>query len=127
MTTTSGTATSAKNLLTLDKNMCDSMHCFCAQGIASQELLLWFNHVCAATGSSLEELAKAAVDMEWKRPACRRQQGEGKAWLRRLFRPKLWQGKLYKGSAAETWLLVLLLRWFTLSMGWNEIEEIRTK
>ena len=117
----------SRNLLTLDKIMCDSMHCYCAQGIASQELLLWFNHVSAATGSSLEELAKAAVDMEWKRPACRRQHGEGKAWLRRLFRPKLWQGKLYKGSAAETWLLVLLLRWFTLSMGWNEVEEIRTK
>ncbi|CAE7582345.1 unnamed protein product [Symbiodinium sp. CCMP2456] len=114
-----------RHLLKLDMVMNDNMHCYFAQGIASQELVLFTSAVCDATGFSVAQLGKAAADAGWLRPACYRKHGESKHWLARLFRESLWKGNMFKGSASQCESLVLLIRWYAVALQWNAVPALR--
>ena len=114
-----------RHLLKLDMVMNDNMHCYYAQGIASQELVLFTSAVCEATGFSVAQLGKSAADAGWLRPACYRKHGESKQWLARLFRESLWKGNMFKGSASQCESLVLLIRWYAVALQWNAVPALR--
>ena len=113
-----------KSLLQLNSCCNDSMHCYFANGIGSQELLLFWKAARDRMGIDLEQLQEAVLEAGWKRSTQHRREGQTAYWLKRLFRPKLWEGVLYKGSAGQTRLLLSVLRWFARQL-WSNEPDLR--
>ena len=118
-------APSRRSLLRLEIAMNDQMHCYFAQGIASQELQLYLTAVRETTGITMKNIADCVVEGNWLRPGHSRSHGESKHWQRRLFRDSLWRSGMFKGSASQCITLIPLVRWLTLAMGWNRLASIR--
>ena len=115
----------ARSQLSLGKVCNDSMHCYFANGIAGLEMLLFLQQVKRKLGVGVERIADAACSAGWQRPARKRSQhGETAYWHKRLWRPTLFIGDFYKGSASQTVALMSLLRWFTLQLGWSDVAAI---
>lgn len=113
-----------RSLLQLQTCCNDAMHCYFANGIGSQELLLYWTAVQNRLGVTLQQLQDAISQAGWKRPTQHRRHGQTAYWLKRLFRPKLWEGVMYKGSATETLVLLSLLRWFARQL-WSNYPDLR--
>ncbi len=116
----------ARTMLPLSKLVLDAVHCYWANGVAAQELLLLMDALQTRFGITLEQIQTSVGDVDWKsskrdlRSASKR---------RHMFSAPMWKGDLYKGSATDAYYLVPLVLFYASELlpseGCPELECFR--
>ena len=94
----------------------DSMHCYFSNGIVNAEIILLLQKAEEELNVTRDSLCRQMKAEGW-----RRRGAESAHWCQRLWAAPLF-GEVYKGSAAQTVALFLLLQWFALQ--WLNIANL---
>ena len=86
----------------------DAMHCYFSNGICNAEMCLFLQEVQKHMDVTTDSLSRQMQSEGW-----RRRGNENAHWCRKLWGAPLF-GEVYKGSAAQTVALFLLLQWFAI-------------
>ena len=89
--------------LNLDHLIIDSTHCYYANGIASQELLLMMQIFEKKHGITTEMWQQTIRDVPWR---CRDEHFRAPSARAFLFQQSFWSGEMFKGSASQVWFLL---------------------
>ena len=114
----------AREVLSLEKIIIDPLHCYFANGIASQEMVLLQQWLETTKGVTLNDLAASVRQVEW---TCCSKQYRSPSARGFLFHQPLWQGVCYKGSASSVWYLFSLFSYYTSEFSSNDDDpELRS-
>ena len=86
----------ARSVLGVEKIIIDPLHCYWANGIAAQELLLLVTCLEERYGITLDALASSVSGVSWR---CSSKQFSSPSSRKFLFHKPLWQGNFYRESA----------------------------
>lgn len=103
----------ARSEMPLTKVIFDAHHCYYANGVAAQELLLFVNRLREKTGVGLADLATSSSEVDWH---CS-DQHLTPAQRRYLFHESFWSGTYFKGSASQTYCLLSLVHYYGYALG----------
>ena len=106
----------ARSLFHIDMICNDSMHCYFSNGICNAEICLLLERAEKKVQITADNLCRQMQAEGWHRRG-----SENAHWCRRLWGSPLF-GEVYKGSAAQTVALFLLLQWFALQ--WLHMPEM---
>lgn len=97
-----------RDMLPLDLCILDSCHCYYANGIFAQEIVLLQTALATHFDVDLTLLAQSMVELPWW---CKDERFSAKGTRKHWFHPSLWEGSLYKGQASVVWYILPWL-WF---------------
>lgn len=115
----------ARRLLPLSKLVLDATHCYFANGIAAQELVLLMHFLESQLGITLKNLQTAVGEVCWK---CANPRFNSSSKRKYLFEETFWKGDLYKGNATDVYYLLPLLCYYaaTLCRGHTDSPHIQS-
>lgn len=116
----------ARTMLPLSKLVLDAVHCYWANGVAAQELLLLMDVLNSRFCITLDQIQTSVGDVDWKSS---KKDLSSASKRRHMFSAPMWKGDLYKGSATDTYYLVPLLLFYASELlpaeGCPELECFR--
>lgn len=89
-----------RNMLNLEHLIIDSFHCYYANGIASQELVLMMRFVDQQCNITTEMWLQTIREVPWQ---CRDENLRAPSGRSYLFQSTYWTGEMFKGSASQVW------------------------
>lgn len=115
----------ARRLLPLSKLVLDATHCYFANGIAAQEVVLLMHFLENQLGITLKNLQTAVGEVCWK---CANPRFNSSSKRKYLFEETFWKGDLYKGNATDVYYLLPLLCYYaaTLCRGHTDSPHIQS-
>ena len=88
----------------------DSMHNYFSNGVANQELCLFWHAISKATDLKLEDLRTVCLESQWEGPKVSSHGRVG--YMKSLWTPKMWNGDTYKGQSEQCESVLPLMRWY---------------
>ena len=110
-------STRARDILSVDKAVLDSMHIYFSNGIAAQELLLLQAALETKVGVTLQQLCASAQEVAW---TCQSLKFRPRSARKHLFEQSLWQGNVYKGSGSAVWYLLPIVCYYASNLATYE-------
>ena len=92
-----------RQLLNLSHVVIDSTHCYYANGIAAQEMMLMMQFMQSKHNITTDLLRQSIREVDWKSRDEHFASPSGRSFL---FQPSFWTGDLFKGSASQVWYLL---------------------
>ncbi|CAK9019386.1 Uncharacterized protein SCF082_LOCUS14484 [Durusdinium trenchii] len=104
----------ARGHLNIDNIMLDSCHCYYANGVACQEMVMYARWMEQTHSISIEAMGKMLSEVPWR---CSSPKFSAPGARQFLFHASLWKGDLYKGSATAVFYLLPVLRFYRHVLG----------
>lgn len=112
----------ARQAFNLGNVVIDATHCYWANGVASQEILLARAALEDKTGISLLQLQQSVEEVAWKCSNDKLSSPSSKKWL---FHESLWRGDFYKGSATQVFYIIPLAALYIEKLAGGQLEAER--
>ena len=96
----------ARNMLPVRQVLYDTCHNYFANGIGSQEIILFQEALTKHTAVTREAIQKSVCEVDWK---CSLDKLNSQAARKKLFQAAYFTGTVHKGSATHCWYLLPLL------------------
>ena len=96
----------ARNMLPVRQVLYDTCHNYFANGIGSQEIILFQEALTKHTAVTREAIQKSVCEVNWK---CSLDKLNSQAARKKLFQAAYFTGTVHKGSATHCWYLLPLL------------------